>query len=290
MIQLDNGLLRAAVSPRGAELLSLSDGGTEYIWKSDARYWAYSAPILFPYVGRLAQGRCTFDGREYRLSLHGFASQSEFAVEEQSAASVALTLEDSEQTRACFPFRFLLRVRHTLEGRTLSTALEVENRGSGRMYFGLGGHPAIRLPLADGLRFEDYRVVFGAPCAPRRIVLGEDLLLSGQTEPFPLEHGRILPLRRDLFDIDAVVLTGMADSLTLCAPDDPHAVTVSYPGVPYVGLWQTARSDAPFLCVEPWYSLPARSGVIEDLAAQPSLLSLAPGETGTYGWALTVAA
>lgn len=183
MIQLDNGLLRAAVSPRGAELLALSGGGTEYIWKSDARYWAYSAPILFPYVGRLAQGRCTFDGREYRLSLHGFASQSEFAVEEQSATSVALTLEDSEQTRACFPFRFLLRVRHTLEGRTLSTALEVENRGSGRMYFGLGGHPAIRLPLADGLRFEDYRVVFGAPCAPRRIVLGEDLLLSGQTEP-----------------------------------------------------------------------------------------------------------
>ena len=257
MIQLDNGLLRAAVSPRGAELLALSGGGTEYIWKSDARYWAYSAPILFPYVGRLAQGRCTFDGREYRLSLHGFASQSEFAVEEQSAVSVALTLEDSEQTRACFPFRFLLRVRHTLEGRTLSTALEVENRGSGRMYFGLGGHPAIRLPLADGLRFEDYRVVFGAPCAPRRIVLGEDLLLSGQTEPFPLEQGRILPLRRDLFDIDAVVLTGMADSLTLYAPGDPHAVTVSYPGVPYVGLWQTARSDAPFLCVEPWYSLPA---------------------------------
>ena len=132
--------------------------------------------------------------------------------------------------------------------------------------------------------------MFGAPCAPRRIVLGEDLLLSGQTEPFPLEQGRILPLRRDLFDIDAVVLTGMADSLTLYAPGDPHAVTVSYPGVPYVGLWQTARSDAPFLCVEPWYSLPARSGVIEDLAAQPSLLSLAPGETGTYGWALTVAA
>lgn len=56
MIQLDNGLLRAAVSPRGAELLALSGGGTEYIWKSDARYWAYSAPILFPYVGRLAQG------------------------------------------------------------------------------------------------------------------------------------------------------------------------------------------------------------------------------------------
>ena len=63
----------------------------------------------------------------------------------------------------------------------------------------------------------------------------------------------------------------------------------AYPGVPYLGLWQTARSDAAFLCVEPWYSLPARSGVIEDLATQPSLLSLASGKAGTYGWSLTVA-
>ena len=290
MIRLDNGVLRAGIGARGAELLSLCGGdGTEYIWQRDSRYWDRSAPILFPYVGRLGSGRCTFDGREYRLPLHGFAPESEFAVVERTDASVILALADSAQTRACFPFRFLLRVRYALEERTLSVVVEVENRGEGPMYFGLGGHPGIRVPLAPGLRFEDYRVVFKSPCAPQRIVLGEDRLISGRAEPFPLVDGRVLPLQRSLFNVDAVVLTGMADALTIGTPGDSHAVTVAYPGVPYVGLWQTARSDAAFLCVEPWYSLPARSGVIEDLATQPSLLSLASGKAGTYGWSLTVA-
>lgn len=34
------------------------------------------------------------------------------------------------------------------------------------------------------------------------------------------------------------------------------------------------RMDAPYMCIEPWSSLPTRKGIVEDLETQPSLVPL----------------
>ena len=46
----------------------------------------------------------------------------------------------------------------------------------------------------------------------------------------------------------------------------------------YIGLWHCPRTEAPYICVEPWSSLPSRKGIVEDLEQQDNLLSLLPGE------------
>ena len=65
----------------------------------------------------------------------------------------------------------------------------------------------------------------------------------------------------------------------LYSPRGARAVAVDFPGFPYLGLWHSPKTRAPYVCIEPWCSLPSRQDVVEDLSTQPGLLSLPAGET-----------
>ena len=103
-----------------------------------------------------------------------------------------------------------------------------------------------------------------------------------------LEEGRILRLKHELFDDDAVVLKNMASEVTLKSHKTKSTVTVSYPNMPYLGLWHMPKTDAPYLCIEPWTSLSARKGVVEDLSCQSDLIRLAPGDEYKNKWRICI--
>ena len=114
-IQLRKGGLRAVTDTHGGELISLRDpAGTEYIWGGDPAFWSGRNPNLFPIVGNQKDGTVRFDGEPFRMGRHGFARNSEFSPAEQAADAVTFLLEDSEETRVQYPFRFALQVRHRL--------------------------------------------------------------------------------------------------------------------------------------------------------------------------------
>ncbi len=51
-ISIESVELRATISTRGAELVSLRDAdGVDYLWNGDPAWWPNHAPILFPIVG-----------------------------------------------------------------------------------------------------------------------------------------------------------------------------------------------------------------------------------------------
>ena len=145
------------------------------------------------------------------------------------------------------------------------------------MPFGLGGHPGFNVPLAPGLRFEDYRLEFAGPCEPRQVLLSPKYYISGEEAPYALENNAI-PLRHGLFDHDAVILRGTPGAVTLKTDKDAHGVELSYPDMNYIAFWHTPETEAPFVCIEPWLSLPSRQDVVEDLERQPDIRVLAPGE------------
>ncbi len=105
------------------------------------------------------------------------------------------------------------------------------------MMFGVGGHPGFRVPLAEDTAFEDYELRFSQPCHPDRIGFTEACFLNGHDTPYPLENGTMLRLRHDLFDEDAIVLKNMARRVTLCSAKTNRSVTVTYPQMPYLGIW-----------------------------------------------------
>lgn len=283
---IHNDYLSITVSEKGAELQSiLGADGTEYLWQGDPKYWSDRALNIFPYVARLFQGSYYLDGQLYRMDIHGIAPYRQFRAE-AGPQELTFTLESDEQTRRSYPREFAFRVKYTLQDRMLLIRYVVENRDNRTMYFGLGGHPGFQVPLAEGLAFEDYRLRFAAPAEPKRVGFTQDCFVDGTETVFPLEDRRLLPLKHALFDEDAIVLTDMCRQVTLESDKDPHSVTVTYPPMAYLGLWHWPKTDAPYLCIEPWCSLPARAGKIAVLEEQTDLLKLEPGMTQEYTWTL----
>ena len=109
------------------------------------------------------------------------------------------------------------------------------------------------------------------------------------TDPFPLKEDRVLPLRHSLFDRDAVLLEGMSGKVTLRSDKSDRFVTVEFPdAMKYLSIWHTPKTDAPFVAIEPWTSVPARDGVIDDLEDKRDMFMLRPLATYELIWTITV--
>lgn len=286
---IKNKYLTVVAGDAGAELHSIkSADGTEYLWQADPKVWRDQAPNIFPYVARLTQGSFVFSGREYHMKIHGLLKYRTLQAEKHTENSITFRLDSDAQTREQYPFDFIYRITYTLQDNTLLITSSVENTGTERMYFAVGGHPGFRVPLEDGLAFEDYYLEFAQPARPYRVGFTDTCFLTGTDTEYPLAGGRRIPLRHDLFDHDAVVLKHAAKCVKIASEKGSRSVTVAYPDFQYVGFWHKSGTEAPFVCVEPWSSLPSRDGVIEDFACQSDLISVAEGKTYVNTWSITV--
>ena len=97
-----------------------------------------------------------------------------------------------------------------------------------------------------------------------------------------------ISLRHDLFDEDAIILKNMAREVSLRSKVSSHSVTVSYPKMPYLGIWHWPHTDAPYVCIEPWSSLPSRQDVVEELSCKSDLVQLESGCVYDNTWTITI--
>lgn len=284
-----NDCLSVKVESLGAQLCSIvSAEGTEYLWQRDKKYWADASPLLFPYIARLYGGGYTYLGQRYSMGIHGFAAQCEFVAEDISRQSVTLVLRENDGTLEQYPFRFRLSVTYSLCGFALQVSYRVENLDGKAMPFAIGGHPGFNVPLSDGTEFEDYYLCFDEPCAAKRVGFSDELFLSGEDRLYPLEDGRIIKLSHSLFDDDAIILKDTAKSLTLACTKTKKRLTISFPGFDYFGIWHMPHTDAPYVCLEPWTSLPSRQGVVEELSQKSDMIMLGGGEKYETQWTVSI--
>lgn len=276
---IENTQLTVVLDAEGAVLHSIRKDSLEYLWQGNPTYWKRRDANLFPCVGRLTEGKYLLEGKVFPMTIHGFCIGTDFQVTAQTATSVRFTLEDSPETLAMYPFHFVLHVCYELVGSSIVKTCLVENRDNREMYFGIGGHPGFQVPLGGVGSFTDWQLVFSDVCHPTRIDLDpSNYRLAGTTQPYPLKNDTTIPLSHNLFDLDAVVLRDMARTVTICSPLSEHSVTVDYPDMPFLSLWHKPHSDAPYVCIEPWVSLPSHSDYVEDLAKQEHLIHLPAGE------------
>ena len=287
--KIENGKLCLEVDSLGAEMQRLTScTGGDYLWDGDARFWRRRAPVLFPFVARLCQGKYQVNGREYSLPIHGFAPQSEFELCRQTDTELVYCLKDSPETREIYPFAFEFYVGYSLEDWKVNVNYTVVNTGCELLPFGLGGHPGFKIPFAESPVFEDYYLEFSRPCEPDRVGFSDDCLATGVNVRYPLESGRILRLQHSLFDHDAVVLANTAKEVAIRCKGSDRAVKVAFPDMTYVGFWHKDGLAAPYVCIEPWLSLPARQGVTEDFYCKGDMVRLKPGKSYINDWSISI--
>lgn len=287
---IENDRLRVSVDSLGCEIVSIvgKTDGCEYLWGGDAQFWAQHAPTMFPICGRLQDGKYTYRGKTYEMNLHGFARHAEFTIAEKTATSISMRLTDTEELYQIYPFHFAFTVTHTLEGDTVRTSYAVENHSEADMPFAVGGHPGYNLPLGGEGTFEDCYIEFAYAAPARSLVMTDRCLLTEDTAAFALEDGVRLPLRHTLFDHDAIFLVDMAKSVTLRSRVSPKFVKMEYDDMKYLGLWHKPQTEAPYVCIEPWTSVPAYDGKIDDLETKRDMMHLPAGESAHLGYSITI--
>lgn len=273
---LRSGRLTATIKAQGAELRSLKDSnGTEFVWQAEPA-WPRHAPLLFPIVGRLANDELRHRGKTYRMTQHGFARDSRFAWAERGESRCALVLEDSEATRALYPFAFRLTALYTLDDFGLDLSLTIANTGKETLPASIGGHPAFNWPLQSGLAKESYALTFAnTEIAPIRRLDGG--LLRAAAEPSPVQ-GTVLPLSESLFSDDAIIFDRINSTSVRYAAGDGAGpwLKMSWRGFRELGVW-SKPSGAPFLCIEPWRGYASPAGFDGEFSDKPGLMHIAAG-------------
>lgn len=283
---MTNGILTVSADTAGAELHSISMGGTEYLWQcGDA--WRRYAPVLFPFICSPGNKSYRADGKEYIMPTnHGFARDSEFECLPDSDGTMSFLLSSDEATKKVYPYDFELKVSYCFDSQdssTLRVINEVKNTGDRQMYFYLGGHPAFNCPLEEGLGFDDYYVEYSEP---------ETIVQVWNGTRTVIENSRKLSLTRALFDNDVVMKDApRSDSVTLKSSKGSKGVTLSWDDtLGCIAVWSpTGNDDAKFVCLEPWTSVPVyEDDGCPDIEEKKHAVKLGAGCSFTFEYKIKV--
>lgn len=270
MVTIKNSEICVTIAKRGAEIQSIVRCGVEYMWSRDPKFWASSAPIMFPMCGGLKGGRYELDGVGYEMPKHGFAKISDFEVEEQSDDSVTFILRDNESTRKMYPFAFAFRVKYELDGSSLRVTYDAENLDNKTMYCTFGGHEAYATP--EGI--EAYELIFPEKETLYAYALNGDIL-TDYTKLMVNDSNRLVLDDRH-FALDALVFKNVkSNSVTLKSKVSERQVTVEFDGFDYLVLWH--KRTAPYLCIEPWCGLSDIMGSSYDFREKEGMRAVPAG-------------
>jgi galactose mutarotase-like enzyme len=286
MIEIANDHLSAAINPHGAELTHLRDADDrELMTAADPAFWPRHAPLLFPAIGKTANGTIRVDGTDYPMPKHGFARDLTFAVTDRGPSHVVFTLTDTPETRAAYPFAFRLDVEFRLDGATLTTEARVTNPADTPLLAQFGFHPAFAWPLPFDQARADHRIAFDRDEAPDLAAITPDGLIAAEPRPSPLD-GRTLHLADALFADDALVWNPVASgSVAYGAANGPH-LRIAFPETPRLGIW--TMPGASFVCVEPWHGIADPAGFAGEYKDKPGVFEVAPGDTKVMTMSVTL--
>ena len=276
VFQLQNKVLSIKVNSFGAELCSVISEKfqIEYIWQADEKIWARHAPILFPIVGKLKDGKYTYQSKEYELPQHGFARDNEFICIEEKADFLLFEFTANESTLEKYPFHFSLQIGYQLIDNKIKVSYSVFNPDSKELFFSIGAHPAFNCPLQQHELFNDYELFF--PCNSKLTINTlNDGLICNQTKEILLEQNK-LNVSKELFNNDALVcMDAQISEVQLISKTSKHGVSLISKDWPYYGIW-SKKDTEQFVCLEPWYGIADNENSKGDFESKIGIIKVEP--------------
>lgn len=278
---LENMYLKVTINQQGAEIAKIlsKENGNDYLWNADEKFWKRSAPVLFPIVGSLKDGKYTVDGQDYPMSQHGFARDMEFKmIKQPDGKKIIFRLEYNEETLKVYPYKFALEVEYNLDKYKLTTTWRVFNLDDKEIHFQIGGHPAFMCPIKKGEKQSEYFFNFDTDKELKYGLLNDKGLLESEGNVLANDGG-LVKIDEHMFDKDALIFEGnQANKVSICKPDGMSYISVGF-DAPLFGLWSPAGKGAPFICIEPWYGRADKASFSGDITEREYDNKLAVGET-----------
>jgi len=286
MTLIENDILKVSIKTKGAELDSIHNKETnlEYMWIGDPAFWGKKSPVLFPVVGTLKNDIYYYNHKEYSLTRHGFARETDFMVTAQTSSSAQFTLQSNEITFSKYPFSFRFDVIYSLKADKLVVNYKITNTGNDSLYFSVGGHPAFKVPLINDTVYNDYYLEFNKPETAGRWPISKDGLIESSPAPF-LNNKNRLSLSKELFYNDALVFKNLvSDKISLRSEKITNGLEFDFAGFPYLGIW--AAKNADFVCIEPWCGIADSVTSDQQIVDKEGINKLAVKEIFERSWSV----
>ena len=263
MVTIKNDNLEVTISELGAQLQSVKNKETEFLWNGDENVWSERAPVLFPVCGGLKDDKFVYNNKEYTLAKHGFAKDMEFCVVEVKESTATFMLSSNEETKKSYPFDFNLYIKYELKASELEVTYNVENTGNGEMLFSIGAHEGYYCPEGIEeyyLEFENNETLYHYPVTENGI--------DNNIKELFLDNSNIIELKYDYFDIDALIFKNVkSKKVSLIHKGGKRKITLDFSGFSYFLVWTAPKKYAKYVCLEPWNGFPdtvGSNGILSD--------------------------
>jgi len=247
-------------------------------------------PLLFPFAGRIAGPKISFDGKTYDVSdhlddfgnpIHGFVMKRPWRVIEKTEDRVVGEFQasvDEPSLLEKWPADFRIRVSYQISAAGLRSEFEVHNPDSKLLPFGLGTHAYFRTPL--GSSGDAKRCVLTVPARydwalTDKLVPGTELVITPLAEQ--LNQGLTIGdthldnLLTDLTFNQRVCTTSLSDPLI------KRQLTVTF-GDEFANCVVFIPPHREAVCIEPYTTAPDAFR-LQTMGVDARLRLLAPGST-----------
>ncbi len=271
-------------SKMGGELVSFKLNGEERIHQgadsvdeNGKVYWKRHSPVLFPVVGKLKKNQTIINGRIYEMPQHGFARDYEFEPITKLDNFHSYVLRSNKVTRNKYPYDFELYTTYRIDENKLTTIYRVINTGDTTLPFGIGGHPAFKIDLEE-LKKGNYYLEFEQDEDKIHFLYLVDGLIGTEYARNTMASKRVINIDSNTFNNDALIMKGITSTKISLKNrrSGKKLLTMDFTGFPYLAIW--SKPNAPFICIEPWYSTADTIKSTGVFIQKQDILSLKPKE------------
>ena len=288
---ISNGKIKLAYSLKGGWMTSIFDleNNIERQYQPREDAWMGQDVVIFPFIARLIDKTYTVNGKTYSMDNHGLCRYNNFEVKEKSSNRVVLSFDSNEETLKQYPYEFNFEVIYTLENRTVNIEYKVKNTCKTPMFFGIGGHPALKVSALETKNetiLDGTKVVFDEELDLTQMTLTDDgSFITGEKS-----FGKVkeIPITKELFRKEKTLML-KAEKIKRCIliDKDGNEVHYSWPSINYLAIWSHPHFG-DYVCVEPWMSLPDFVGSSKELSQKKTLISLNPNETYSFIYSIKI--
>ena len=285
-MKIENERYLVEFTTAGGEMTQFLDKktGIQYLYQGDSNYWSGKNPTLFPIVGNTYDGTYEAKGNTYQFKNHGLIRYATLECTNQSDHSITFALSSNEDTLKVYPYRFLYEITYTLINNRLEIVYHIHNHDEETMPFTFGLHPGFKVPLLEGESYEDYTVTFECEEKMEQLIADAKKVIPHYYEPITMKE---LHLDYELMKKYATLIyRGYSSSYVTLQGKSEHKVRVSIAGYPLLALWSPI--NAPFLCIEPWYSHADFEKVDCPFADRYGMMKLEPQQIFTTSYTIEV--
>ena len=244
--------------------------------------------VIFPFVARLKNGNYKYNNEIYSMKNHGLVRYNNLYILDQSSSLLILGFDYNEDTLKQYPYKFHFEVSYELIDNELIISYKIQNLDNKIIYYGFGGHPAIKTSgyeENDKFIYDNTSLLFKNDIKTKRYVLDEAgyYILGDMKDKLPKE----LLLNKDFITKEKTLIYDAKDINKLTLITNNYSFEFNISEAEILTLW-TSPGLGDYICVEPWWGLPDYINPAPELKDKPLIHSLNIGEVETKKYSIKI--